>query len=105
MISAADLNTRLNIEQRTSSQDELGQPIETWSLVAAVWGSVRHLSGVAAIKSGADGSTVKASFRIRYMAGIDSGMRVTVDGKHYNIVAILPNRAERYIDLVAEVIE
>lgn len=105
MIAASDLNTRVNIEQRTSSQDELGQPIETWSLVAAVWGSVRHLSGVAAIKSGADGSTVKASFRIRYMAGIDSGMRVTVDGKHYNIVAILPNKAERYIDLVAEVIE
>lgn len=105
MISAADLNTRLNIEQRTSSQDELGQPVETWSLVAAVWGSVRHLSGVAAIKSGADTSTVKASFRIRYMAGIDSGMRVTVDGKHYNIVSILPNKAERYIDLVAEVVE
>lgn len=105
MIYAADLNTRLNIEQRTSSQDELGQPVESWSLVAAVWGSVRHLSGVAAIKSGADGSTVKASFRIRYMAGIDSGMRVTVDGKHYNIVAILPNKAERYIDLVAEVVE
>ena len=103
MISAADLNTRLNIEQRTSSQDELGQPVVTWSLVAAVWGSVRHLSGVAAIKSGADTSTVKASFRIRYMAGIDSGMRVTVDGKHYNIVSILPNKAERYIDLVCEV--
>ena len=105
MFQAGKLNTRLNIERRTSSQDELGQPVETWSLVAAVWGSVRHLSGVAAIKSGADGSTVKASFRIRYMAGIDSGMRVTVDGKHYNIVAILPNKAERYIDLVAEVIE
>jgi len=30
-------------------------------------------------------------------------MRLTVDGNHYNIVAILPNRAERYIDLVCEV--
>ena len=105
MIPAGDLNTRLNIEQRSSSQDELGQPIETWTLVAAVWGSVRHLSGVAAIKSGADGSTVKASFRIRYMAGINSGMRITLDSVKYNIVAVLPNKADRYIDLVAEVSE
>ena len=103
MISAADLNQRVNIEQRTGSQDELGQPIESWVLVAAVWASVKHVSGLSAIKGDADVSTVKASIRIRYMAGIDAGMRVVHGASIYDIKAVLPNQAERYVDLVCEV--
>ena len=103
MQSAGKLTERISIEQRTAAQDEVGQPIETWSLVAAVWASVRHPSGVAAIKADADVSTVKASFRIRYMTGIDAGMRIAHGATQYDIQAVLPNRAERYIDLVCEV--
>ncbi len=102
MISAADLNQRINIEQRTSSQDELGQPVDSWSLVAAVWASIKHQSGLSAIKADADISTVKASIRIRYSAGIDAGMRVVCGSDIYDIRAILPNRAEGFIDLVCE---
>ena len=102
MIYAANLNTRLNIEQRSSSQDELGQPIESWVLVAAVWASVKHVSGLSAIKGDADVSTVKASIRIRYRTGIDAGMRVVCGLDVYDIRAILPNRAEGFADLVCE---
>ena len=102
MISAADLNQRVNIEQRNGSQDELGQPIETWAIVAAVWASVKHVSGLSAIKGDADVSTVKASIRIRYRTGIDAGMRVVCGSDIYDIRAILPNRAEGFADLVCE---
>ena len=102
MISAADLNQRVNIEQRTSQQDELGQPLESWTLVAAVWASVKHQSGLSAIKGDADVSTVKASIRIRYRTGIDAGMRVISGSETYDIRAILPNRAEGFTDLVCE---
>ena len=102
MISAADLNQRVNIEQRTSSQDELGQPIESWVLVAAVWASVKHVSGLSAIKGDADVSTVKASIRIRYLALLNAGMRVSHGSDIYDIRAFLPNRAEGFTDLVCE---
>ena len=102
MISAADLNQRINIEQRTGSQDELGQPIESWVLVAAVWASVKHQSGLSAIKGDADVSTVKASIRIRYLALLNAGMRVSHGSDIYDIKAVLPNRAEGFTDLVCE---
>ena len=102
MISAADLNQRVNIEQRTGSQDELGQPIESWVLVAAVWASVKHVSGLSAIKGDADVSTVKASIRIRYLALLNAGMRVSHGSDIYDIKAVLPNRAEGFTDLVCE---
>ena len=102
MISAANLSQRINIEQRTGSQDELGQPIETWTLVAAVWASVKHVSGLSAIKGDADVSTVKASIRIRYLALLNAGMRVSHGSDIYDIKAVLPNRAEGFTDLVCE---
>lgn len=102
MISAADLNQRVNIEQRNGSQDELGQPIESWVLVAAVWASVKHVSGLSAIKGDADVSTVKASIRIRYLALLNAGMRVVHGSDIYDIKAVLPNRAEGFTDLVCE---
>lgn len=103
MISAGKLNQRINIEQHTTTQDAVGQPVESWTLVAAVWASVRFPSGLSAIKGDADVSTVKASFRIRYMAVVDSGMRIAYDGLNYDIRAVLPNKAEGYTDLVCEV--
>lgn len=102
MISAGQLTERINIEQRTTTQDSIGQPVETWSLVSAVWASIRHPSGLSAIKADADVSIVKASIRIRYRAGIDAGMRVVHGLTIYDIKAVLPNRAGGYVDLVCE---
>lgn len=104
MINAATLDTRIRIESPSTQVDSIGQPLDEWLLVTSLWASVRHLSGTATIKAGADSSTVKASFRCRYMAGIDAGMRIMVGAINYNIVAVLPNKREGYIDIVAEVI-
>lgn len=94
------LNHRINIEQRAAGEDALGQPVETWELVAAVWADVRHKSGLSAIKGDADVSIVQVSIRIRRRAGIDAGMRVTHDGKQYDIKAVLPDGKRQFIDLV-----
>lgn len=98
------LNHRIDIEARQSGEDELGQPIEIWSLVASVWADVRHLSGVSAIKSGADVSVVQASVRIRHRAGLNAGMRVTHAGAHYDVQAVLPDGRRQYVDLVCRAV-
>ena len=100
MIAAWKMTERVNIEQRSTSQDSAGQPVESWSLVAAVWADVKKLSGISAIKADADVSIVKSSIRIRYMAGINAGMRVIHGSDNYDISAVIENRAERFIDLV-----
>ena len=96
------LNHRIDIERRVAGEDALGQPIEEWELVAAVWADVRHESGLSAIKGDADVSIVKASIRIRHRAGLDTGMRVTNGADHYDIRAILPDGHQKYLDLVCQ---
>jgi SPP1 family predicted phage head-tail adaptor len=102
MLAAGTLKTRATIQQRGTAADALGQPVELWTTVAVVWANVRYPSGLAAVKADADLSVVKASIRLRYQAGIDAGMRVSAEGQLFNIIAVLHNRPDGYIDLVCE---
>lgn len=99
------LNRLVQIQQRTSAQDGLGQPVETWSSIAAVWADIRHPGGLAAIKAGAEVSVVQASIRIRYRTDINAGMRVVHGSAVYSISAILPDASGRqWVDLVCQVV-
>lgn len=106
MLAAGKLNQRINIEQRSTSQDALGQPVETWALVAAVWANIRHVSGMETIKAGADVSSNKASIQIRQRSGINAGMRITHGSTTYNILSVPPAVTGReYLEMVCEVVE
>lgn len=104
MINAGRLNHRITIEQRGAGKDAWGQPVETWEPVAELWASVIYLSGLSAIKAGADVSISKVSIRIRHRAGLNAGMRVLHDGKVFDIQAVLPDSARQFVDLVCEVV-
>lgn len=96
------LNRRINIERHNAGFDDLGQPVDTWELVAAVWADIKHLSGLSTIKSGADVSIVQASIRIRYRTGLDAGMRVVHGADIYDIRAVLPDGGKQFVDLVCQ---
>jgi len=101
-LAAGKLNRRATIQQKTVTYDELHQPTgEAWVDLATVWADVRHVSGIEAVRSGADTSVVQASIRIRYRPGLDADMRVLCDGKTYDVRAVLDDVAARkYTDLV-----
>ncbi len=101
---AGPLNTRIVVEQQSTAQDALGQPVQTWTTYATLWADVKHSSGIEAIKAGAEASIVRASIRIRYKTGVTSAMRVTHGTTTYNIVAVLPDvSGKQFTDLVCEV--
>ena len=102
---AGQFTTLCTIQSPNSGVDELGQPVEGWTDVAVVWADVRHLSGTESIKAGAVTSAVNASIRVRWMTGLDAGMRVLIGAVPYAIKAVLPDMQRRqYVDLVCEVL-
>ena len=104
-MQAGRLNRRCVIQTPSTTTDELGQPIPGWTDVATVWGAIRLKSGLESIKAGAPVSTVQASIRVRYRAGITAGMRIVHNLQAFNIVAVMPDVGGReYVDLVAEVV-
>lgn len=98
------LNNLITIQQRTSAADALGQPVETWSDLATVWGEIRHLSGMQQIKGDAEVSTVRASIKVHQRADITPAMRALHGSTAYDIKAVLPDVQGRvWMFLVCEV--
>ncbi len=96
---AGTLNERITLQRMAEGQDAWGQPLEGWVDVARLWANVRFLSGVEAIKSGAETATATASVRIR-KRDVTTAHRLLIAGKPYDITAVLP--ALDHIDLTVE---
>lgn len=104
-LDAGSLNRRVVIKHLASGQDEIGQPVMTWTDLVTVWANVRHLSGVESIKADAEASVVKASIRIRRRTDVTSAMRVYLGTAVYEIKAVLPDEEVRdRLDLACELI-
>jgi SPP1 family predicted phage head-tail adaptor len=104
-MQAGRLNRRCVIQTPGTAQDELGQPIPGWTDVATVWADIRMKSGLESIKAGAPVSVVSASIRIRYLPGVNAGMRVVHNLVAYEIKAVMPDVSGRvFLDLACEVV-
>lgn len=102
-MSAGQLRHRVDLQERVDSTDSLGQPSTTWQSVAFLWGDVRYLTGLSAIKAGADTSASKVSIRLRH-GTFNAGQRVVYGDEVFSIEAVLPDRRRQYVDLVCAVI-
>lgn len=102
-MKAGALRHRVILQTLNVGQDAIGQPVTTWADTATLWADVRYLSGLSAIKAGADVSLSKVSIRLRYRA-VTAGQRIKHGTIVYDIQAVLPDARKVYVDLVAEVV-
>lgn len=103
-MQAGTLNQRVTIQRLVSGVDAIGQPATTWVTQAETWASVRILSGLSTLKSGADTSITKASIRLRYRTDITPAMRVLHRGAAYQIDAALPDANMVHLDLTVRAV-
>ena len=102
-MKAGQLRHRVTLQSRVDTVDDIGQPSTSWLTTATVWADVRYLSGLSAIKSGADVSLSKCSVRMRHRA-INAGQRIVYGNEVFEIDAVLPDGRKEFIDCVARVI-
>ncbi|MNL02962.1 Phage head-tail joining protein [compost metagenome] len=92
----------LTREDRRNAANEL---IGEWVEVVVARASIRHTSGLSAIKAGAELAIVKASVRIRYRRDVAAGMRVRHGADFYLIEAVLPDEMGRdHVDLACRLL-
>lgn len=106
MDAIGGLREQGTILQPATGQDEIGQPTNGWTEFATgVWADVRYLSGLEAIKAGAEASVVKASIRVRWRAGVTSAMRFVIGATTFQIKSVLPQPGRKYLHLACEVVQ
>lgn len=100
---AGDLDRKLVIEEPTGTRNGIGENIETWSEFATVWAKRLPVKANEYYATDQVNAPVEAVFRIRWLSGLTAAMRISYDGKYYDILSIQEiGRREGY-ELIARV--
>ena len=98
--ASGKLRHKVEILAPSNEQDQdTGEIIPGWDVVASVWADIAPLSGREFLASGAEQSEVTGKITIRYRSGLDAAMQIRHRSTLYSIKAILPD-AESGIELL-----
>ena len=102
MITAGELTERITIETPTTTQNDAGETILTWSTWKEVWANVQSMPG-RSVEKYFDVVGVVAliayQVRIRAVPGINTSMRLVYRGRTLEIGAISEYERVWYQDL------
>lgn len=104
-LSTGRMDRKITLQRPTVTKNAIGEPIESWTNVAVVWADRRGISNSERFQADATRAATTARFFIHWMSGIDSTMRVQVDGKNYRINGVNEVGYREGLELLAEIIE
>src|SRR5690242_6032167 len=106
-MQAARLRHSVTIERLAAGspqQDAGGAPDESWTSFATTYAEIAPLRGRELFAAQQVNAEVTGTIRIRYREGVTSAMRVTFQGRHYDILAVV-DPLERHQELLLYVRE
>ena len=100
------LNRQITIQQYTVTRDSYGGEVQAWADLVTVWAQKAHRASrefFAAQKVNAETTDM---FIVRFRSGVTAKMRVTFDGKTYDIIgADDPDGRKRELQLLCRAVE
>lgn len=108
MISAAELNQRITLQQKVVTRNTIGEEVVTWADVIAdtadnsLWAEVWPLKGREFFAAQQTQYAADVRFRLRYRPGLTQDMRVVWNGDAYDILSIVDvGAAHRTTEILA----
>jgi SPP1 family predicted phage head-tail adaptor len=87
-MQAGNLRHRITIQQRSTSEDALGQQVLAWTDVATIWCRVEQLSGRELMTASAERAENTARITVRYRADLVEKMRILYGATIYDITSV-----------------
>ncbi len=95
---ASRLRHKITIETSSESANSYGEAVQTWTTYATMKAAVEPLNGREYFSGQQTDAEINTRFRIRYVAGITSKMRIAFDSRTFDIKAVI-NDQERNKEL------
>lgn len=96
------LDRRITLMDYTTTRNDYGESVQSWTTTVTVWAATRHGSGnerMVAAKNTAVGDVI---FTIRFRSGITEKTRITWDSVNYDIQHISFIGRRQFIDIIAK---
>lgn len=82
------MNRRVEIQAATVTQDEFGQPIETWATTRTVRAARRDVRGLERLRTDQELAERTSVFTMRWFSGLNAAMRLRHDGLIWDIIGV-----------------
>lgn len=103
MNNSGNLRKRITLQSETSTADNAGGYTLGWTNVITVWGKIQPVSGQKVFTDGHLEGHVTHRVTLRYQSGITTDMRMTYNGRVFNIRAVLnTDESNRWLELLVE---
>lgn len=101
------MREKINIEMRTTAQDQYGESTNEWVVFASnIWASKEQLLGKEYYQAESFNSNVEVKFRCHWFEGVTNDMRIVNGNEIYEILsAINPKTLNRELLMYARRIE
>lgn len=90
-LNTGRMRHRVVIERRTTAQADTGEPLDQWELFATRRAERLATPGNELWAAQQQAGRVPTVFKLRYLAGVLPSMRLSCDGKLYDIVSAVPD--------------
>lgn len=90
------LRHRVELKSLSQSQNEFGEPVDTWSTFATVWASVEPLRGRELLLAQQANSEVTIRVRVRYNSSIDPTDRVVIGSRILEILSVIDSEERNW---------
>ncbi len=87
-MSAGEFRHRVKLQQRSKTEDDLGQQVLAWSDVAMLWAKVEQLSGRELMTASAERAENTARITVRFRPDIVEKMRILYGAIIYDITSV-----------------
>lgn len=102
-MNPGELNQRITIEEFVTTHDDGGGYSQEWTAFAAVWASVKGITGSERYAAYQIEAVIDHEVKIRYSTGIKAAMRIKHGERILNIKAIFdPEGKRRVLILLCE---
>jgi len=106
MLRSGLMDSLATVQTPTESANAIGEPVLAWSTFATRWIAVLPLSGNEQMTAMATEGSVTHRVRMRYTSGLKPKMRLTAEGRTFEISSVVERgRREEHELLVTEVVD
>jgi SPP1 family predicted phage head-tail adaptor len=97
------LRKRVTLQAETPTSDGSGGYALAWTNVATAWAEIKPISGKKIFIDGHLEGHVTHHVTMRYQSGVTTDMRLTYNGRVFNIHAVLnTDESNRWLELLVE---
>ena len=102
MPNPAKMDRRITLQVKTTTQNDYGEPIVTWTTYARIWAEKKDMKGLEKFIAQQVRAEIDTRFVIRYRDDVSLTDRLTFESRDYDIQQVIEIGRRESLEIIAK---